>query len=202
MNLISVYCFLPLIPLFVVTWLLQRSATRTVEAASKKAVEVVSKDALEKFLSDSGLEKIDVVKSSSYVQNEFDEKENKIYLSPETFESIDLGSLALALRAGAQAITVREQTGFAAVASKFRGFQTLFFWLAFGVLAFGIMSGQLATSGIGYLIALASWLCGKLKRDSLKKIDDVAVEFVRKSELLPSDALEALERTLSALRKL
>ena len=79
MNLISVYCFLPLIPLFVVAWLLQRSATRTVEAASKKAVEVVSKDALEKFLSDSGLEKIDVVKSSSYVQNEFDEKENKIY---------------------------------------------------------------------------------------------------------------------------
>lgn len=202
MNLISVYCFLPLIPLFVVAWLLQRSATRTVEAASKKAVEVVSKDALEKFLSDSGLEKIDVVKSSSYVQNEFDEKENKIYLSPETFESVDLGSLALALRAGAQAKTVREQTGFAATASKLRGFQTLFFWVAFGVLAFGIMSGQFATSGIGYLIALASWLCGKLKRDALKKIDDVAVEFVQKNELLPSDALETFERTLSALRKL
>ena len=202
MSWLSLICFLPLIPVFVVSIVSQRAASKTVAQASKTSTGVASDKILGEFLNKVNLDSIEVVKSSDYLQNEYDEKDGKIYLSPDTLGSVDAASIALALYAGAQADAIRNQGYTSRPIKKLQRVETILFWTAFCLLAFGIMTASIPISVVGYVVgACVAGLRGK-RRAIYQKIDDVASEFIDNSNALDDEHKSLVKSVLDAERRL
>ncbi|MBQ9811801.1 MAG: zinc metallopeptidase [Thermoguttaceae bacterium] len=198
MSWLSLVCFLPLIPVLVVSIVSQRAASKTIDQASKTPTGISSDKILIAFLNKTKLNSIEVVKSSDYLQNEYVEKEGKIFLSPDTLGSVDAASIALALYAGAQADAVRNQGYSSQSIEKLRNAETILFWTSFCLLAFGIMTASISISIVGYLVgALVAVLRAK-KRATFKKIGRVAREFVKECDALDEQSKKLVERVLDA----
>lgn len=201
MNPLSIVCFLPLIPIFLFAWLKQRADAKTVAIASKTPTNVLAKDALVDFLQKNDAASVEVVASSNYSQNEYVEKDDKIYLSPETIGDVDVASLALVLRAGSQAILARKGERVADALAKTKNAESLLFWVAFCVLAFGIMGASPIASAVGYGIVVVVWLARSLGNAQAKKYEELAIAFVKETKLLPETKEELFEKTLAATRR-
>ncbi|MBP5620503.1 MAG: zinc metallopeptidase [Thermoguttaceae bacterium] len=201
MSWLSLCCFLPLIPIFVVSVISQRKASKTIDRASKTSIGVSSDSILKAFLKEAKLDSIEIVRSSDYLQNEYVENENKIFLSPDTLGCVDAASAALALYAGAQAVAVRNQDYTTRSVKKLQSAESILFWTTFCLLAFGIMTASIPISVAGYLVGAIVAVLRAKKRATFKKNDVVALEFVRKCEALDEQSKELVERVLEAERR-
>ncbi|MBR5758250.1 MAG: zinc metallopeptidase [Thermoguttaceae bacterium] len=198
MSWLSLVCFLPLIPVFVVSIVSQRAASKTIDRASKTPTGVSSDKILIAFLNKTKLDSIEVVKSSDYLQNEYVEKEGKIFLSPDTLGSVDAASIELALYAGAQADAVRNQGYSSQSIKKLRNAETILFWTSFCLLAFGIMTASISISIADYLVGAIVAVLRAKKRATFKKIGQVAREFVKECDALDEQSKKLVERVLDA----
>lgn len=202
MNIVSLYYFLPLIPILYVAWLVQHKSSQCIMKSSKTPTKVVADDALDLFLKQKDLGSIETVKSDDYSQNEYVESQDKIFLSPDVLGSVDVCSIALALRAGAQAEAAKKQPLILKTIDKLRNAQTLLFWVVFCLLAFGIMTASLVLTIVGYVLLAIYCALSRRQKSILKSIDDSAVAFVKAQKLLAPEQTAELERVVAAERKL
>ncbi len=202
MHIASIVCFLPLIPAFIYAWYVGYAAQRQVDRSSKHATSTLAYELLESFLRSVNLNDVKVTRGENYLKNEYDASENAIELSPDVIDSIDVHSLALALRAGAQAATAKQRPHILATLAKIRNAQTLLFWTTFCILSFGIMASSYTISAIGYAVLACVYFCAHTQRNLKREIDDVAIAFMRKSKVLPEAQQEELERVFAAQRRL
>ena len=146
---------LPLVPLFLFFWLMQHRSNRTLVAESEIEAKAEAKEVALKMLKLTGIEDVAVEKSDNYSQNDFDETEQKILLSPDTFDQKDLTAIGLAARAVGKAIFSRQAPDEAKLLGTIKHSLLISFWIVFTVLAFGLMANSPITILVGYgLIAL------------------------------------------------
>ncbi len=201
MSWLSLICFLPLIPAFIVSILSQRASSKIIAQASKTSTGISSDKILQEFLNAKKIDSVKVVKSSDYLQNEYDERDGKIYLSPDTLGSVDAASIALALFAGAQAELSRDQVFSATSVKKTQRVETILFWTAFCFLSFGIMTGSILISAIGYVVGGSVAGLRAKRRALFKKIDDVACDYIDQSDALNDADKTLVKRVLEAERR-
>ncbi len=192
---------IPAIPIFGFAWTSQVKASKTLRVGSRKKTSVVADVELKKFLASKNLNDVEILKSDVYTQNEYVESEGKIRLSPDTLGAVDAVSVALALHAGAQAEASRRAPEYSRMIQKLRYFEILVFWIAFCVLAFGLMSSSLPLSIAGYACVVGVWLVNTRKSAIMKKIDQSAVDFIRASKDMSDEEQKDVCKALEADRK-
>lgn len=202
MHLASIVCFLPLIPAFIYVWYAGYAAQRQVDRSSKHATSTIASELLERFLRSADLNDVKATRGENYLKSEYNASKNTIELSPDVIDSIDVHSLVLALRAGAQAVSAKQRPHLLATLAKIRNAQTLLFWTTFCILSFGIMASSYTISAIGYVVLACVYFCAHTQRKVKREIDDVAIAFMRKSKVLPEAQQEELERVFTAQRRL
>lgn len=199
-NALAVVYALPALPLFCAGWFSQIRADRCVRKLTDVDAQIRSDAALAAFLKEVDLTDVEVVKSENYLQNEYDAAQNKIFLSPDTLGRADVASVALALRAGAQAVAERRSPEKPRRARTLHASENIAFWGAFSVLAFGIMSSTLATTILGYALVAVVYGLWRVRAKILREIDSVATNFARTSALIPDETARDVEDVLKAER--
>ena len=202
MSPLSIILAIPLIPFFLVAWLTQRSASKVVDKTSKIALQEVSEKVLRQYLDEHNLAKVEVDKSSDYSQNYYSVEDGKIYLSPDVMGAVDVCSVATALRAGAKALSEYKGENPLSTIGKIRSAQTLVFWIAFGIVAVGVMASSISISVCGYLFVIVAWGLGRYRHHVEKKIDQSALDFARSSKAIPENLFAEFEKATAALRNL
>lgn len=199
-NALAVVYSLPALPIFCAGWLSQIRADRCVRRLTDVDAGVASDVALAAFLKEVDLPDVEVVKSENYMQNEYVAAQNKILLSPDTLGRRDVVSVALALRAGAQAVAERRSPEKPSRVRALHAAENIAFWGAFSILAFGIMSATLATTLLGYgLVALVYGLW-RVRTKILREIDAVALKFAKTNPAIPQETVRLVEQALKAER--
>lgn len=199
-NALSVVYALPALPIFCAGWFSQIRADRCIRKLTDVDACVASDVALAAFLKEVDLTDVEVVKSENYMQNEYDAAKNKILLSPDTLGRRDVASVALALRAGAQAVAERREPEKPRRVRALHAAENIAFWGAFSILAFGIMSATLATTLLGYgLVALVYGLW-RVRTKILREIDAVALKFAKTNPAIPQETARLVEQALKAER--
>lgn len=199
-NALAVVYSLPALPIFCAGWLSQIRADRYVRRLTDVDAGVASDVALAAFLKEVDLPDVEVVKSENYMQNEYVAAQNKILLSPDTLGRRDVVSVALALRAGAQAVAERRSPEKPSRVRALHAAENIAFWGAFSILAFGIMSATLATTLLGYgLVALVYGLW-RVRTKILREIDAVALKFAKTNPAIPQETVRLVEQALKAER--
>ena len=199
-NMLAAIYALPALPIFCAAWFSQIRADRRVRKLTDVDACVRSDAALDAFLKEVDLTDVEVVKSENYMQNEYDALQNKIFLSPDTLGRRDVASVALALRAGAQAVAERREPEKPRRARALHATENITFWGAFSILAFGIMSSTLATTILGYALAGLVWLLWRIRCNILRDIDSVALKFVKTNSLIPTETARLVAQVLRAER--
>lgn len=190
---------LPAVPLFAYGWYTQFAADRRVRELTGTDEKIKADAALADFLKASELEDVEVVKSENYMQNEYDESVNKIFLSPDSLGHSDASSIALALRAGAQAATYRRSPQKTALAKSLHRAETTAFWSAFTVLAFGIMASHLFMTLIGYALCFVVFAVFGWRAKLLREVDSFALDFAEKN--FEKKTFENVKKVLDAERR-
>lgn len=201
MTLESILYFLPLLPALIYAWVKGNAAHKRILESSKSDSKIVARDLLTMFLKAKSMDDIQIAKGDNYLQNVYVESENRIDLSPDTIDSVDVASLALVLRAGAQAATVKQSPQTLQMLAKLRNIQTILFWTVFCILAFGIMTSSLVISIVGYVLLCGVLYCGHIQRKLKSDIDNIAIEFMRQTAILPQDKQAELEEVFAANRR-
>ena len=199
-NALAVLYALPALPLFGAGWLSQLRADRCVRKLTDADASVPSDVAIAAFLQEVDLTDVEVVKSENYMQNEYDAAQNKILLSPDTLGRRDVASVALALRAGAQAVAERRAPEKPRRVRALHAAENITFWGAFSVLAFGIMSSTLATTGVGYALVALVYGLWRVRVKILREIDAVALKFAKTHPSIPQETARLIEQVLKAER--
>lgn len=202
MTILSILYFLPLLPAFYYAWRSRYLAEKTSDALSQIPTPILANDALTIFLQKKQMDEVQTIKSEDYMQNEYVSRDNKIYLSPDVFDSVDVYSNALALRAGAQAYCAKTRPYILNSIDKTKNVQTILFWIDFCLLSFAIMTSSLALSVAGYILLAVVYVVANFQRGLKKEIDRVVVGFLHKTQLLSSELTVDIERALAAERKL
>ena len=199
-NALSVVYSLPALPIFCAGWFSQIRADRCIRRLTDVDAGVASDVALAAFVKEVDLTDVEVVKSENYMQNEYVAAQNKILLSPDTLGRRDVASVALALRAGAQAVADRRSPEKPSRVRALHAAENFAFWGAFSILAFGIMSATLATTLLGYgLVALVYGLW-RVRTKILREIDAVALKFAKTNPAIPQETARLVEQALKAER--
>ena len=195
-NALAVVYSLPALPIFCAGWFSQIRADRCVRRLTDVDAEVASDVALAAFLKEVELTDVEVVKSENYMQNEYVAAQNKILLSPDTLGRRDVSSVALALRAGAQAVAERRSPEKPSRARTLHAAENITFWGAFSILAFGIMSATL----LGYALVALVYGLWRVRTKILREIDSVALKFAKTSPAIPKETARLVEQVLKAER--
>ncbi len=199
-NALSVVYSLPALPIFCAGWFSQIRADRCVRKLTDADAGVPSDVALAAFLQEVDLPDVEIVKSENYMQNEYVAAQNKILLSPDTLGRRDVASVALALRAGAQAVAERRSPEKPRRVRALHAAENITFWGAFSVLAFGIMSSTLATTVIGYALVALVYGFWRVRTKILREIDAVALKFAKTNPSIPQESARLIEQALKAER--
>lgn len=202
MSILSFYYSIPIILIILYAWRSQFVANRTVAQASKIATDALADKALDAYLQYARLNDVAVVKSENYMQNEYVPDKNAIYLSPDTLGSVDLGSIALALHAGAEAKRAAANPGQTAAAKRLRMVESAAFWLAFCFLAIGLMAAMAVVTAIGYAFVAVGFAASAARKRTAASEDDDVVKFVNERGRLSKEQVQTLQETLKALRKI
>ena len=190
----------PAVAIILCRWLLAARAQRLVKRASKIATDVASTTALAEYLKVRALTDVSFVKGENYRKNEYVPEKKEIQLSPDVFACVDLGSIAIVLRVGAQAESARRSPMELPTIAKLGSATTILFWCVFAVLGAGVMTLNLPATIIGYVIFAVMILLGAKKNSAIKRIDDDARQFVMTTKLFDASTAEKLARTIDALR--
>ena len=190
----------PISVVVVLAAIMQSRARKQVVAASKIATKVVAQKALREFLKDQGLENVEVVQSADYSKNAYDAARDRIELSPDAIDSIDVGSIALALRAGSGAVAAKRAPEKASFVAKLRTTETLAFWVVFCAFAFGIMANSAPLNAVAWGCLVALFVLERVRANVVAKLDVGAESFARESKLFEPDLAEAIVKTMRALR--
>ncbi|MBQ5789638.1 MAG: zinc metallopeptidase [Thermoguttaceae bacterium] len=199
-NALSVVYALPALPIFCAGWFSQIRADRCIRKLTDVDACVASDVALAAFLKEVDLTDVEVVKSENYMQNEYDAAKNKILLSPDTLGRRDVASVALALRAGAQAVAERREPEKPRRVRALHAAENIAFWGAFSILAFGIMSATLATTFLGYALVLLVYGLWSVRTKILRDVDGVALKFAKTNPAIPETTARLIEQVLKAER--
>jgi Zn-dependent membrane protease YugP len=199
-NALALIYALPALPIFGAGWFSQIRAARRVHKLTDVDAGVVSDDAIASFLKTAELPDVEVVKSENFMQNEYDAERNKILLSPDTLGRRDVASVALALRAGAQAVAERREPSKPRRVRALHAAENIAFWGAFSILAFGIMSSTLATTLLGYALVLLVYLLWRVRVKILRDIDAVALKFAKTDRSIPQETARLIGQVLQAER--
>lgn len=199
-NALSVIYALPALPIFCAGWFSQIRADRNVRKLTDADAGVASDVAIAAFLKEVDLTDVEVVKSENYMQNEYVAAQNKILLSPDTLGRRDVASVALALRAGAQAVAERRSPEKPSRVRALHAAENITFWGAFSILAFGIMSATLATTILGYALVALVYGLWRVRTKILREIDVVALKFAKTSPLISAETARLVEQTLNSER--
>ena len=199
-NALAVIYSLPAIPIFCAAWISQIRADRCVRKLTDVDAEVASDVALAAFLKEVDLTDVEVVKSENYMQNEYVAAQNKILLSPDTLGRRDVASVALALRAGAQAAAERRDPEKPRRVRAIHAAENIVFWGAFSILAFGIMSSTLTTTLIGYASLFFVYGLSRVRVKILRDIDAVVLKFVKTNPTIPEKTALLVAQILKSER--
>lgn len=199
-NALAVVYSLPALPIFCAGWFSQIRADRCVRRLTDVDANVASDAALAAFLKEVDLTDVEVVKSENYMQNEYVAAQNKILLSPDTLGRRDVASVALALRAGAQAVAERRSPEKPSRARTLHAAENITFWGAFSILAFGIMSATLTTTILGYALVALVYGLWRVRTKILREIDAVALKFAKTNPTIPETTARLVEQVLKAER--
>lgn len=199
-NALSVIYALPALPIFCAGWFSQIRADRCVRKLTDADAGVASDVALAAFLKEVDLTDVEVVKSENYLQNEYVAAQNKILLSPDTLGRRDVASVALALRAGGQAVAERRSPEKPGRVRALHAAENIGFWGAFSILAFGIMSATLATTILGYALVALVYGLWRVRTNILREIDGVALKFAKTNPAIPQETARLVDRALQAER--
>ena len=191
----------PVVVLAFVYWALSKRAQTQVKRASKIPTEVDTTRALAEYFKTRELTDVSVVKGEDYLKNEYDATAKAVKLSPDVFGCVDLGSLAYALHVGAEAESARRAPGELPTSAKLGSIATVIFWCVFGVLGAGVMTGNLPSTLIGYVLFAVMAAVNAKKQSIMKRIDDDARHFVTTSKLFDAATAEQLAKTIDAIRK-
>lgn len=199
-NALVVLYSLPALPIFCAGWFSQIRSDRCVRKLTEVDAGVASDVALAAFLKEVDLTDVEVVKSENYMQNEYVAAQNKILLSPDTLGRRDVASVALALRAGAQAVAERRSPEKPSRARTLHAAENIAFWGAFSILAFGIMSTTLATTILGYALVALVYGLWRVRTNILREIDAVALKFAKTNPTIPQETARLIDQVLKAER--
>ncbi len=199
-NALAVVYSLPVLPIFCACWFSQIRADRRVRKLTDVDAEIRSDAALAAFLQEVDLTDVEVVKSENYLQNEYDAAQNKILLSPDTIGRRDVASVALALRAGAQAVAERREPEKPRRVRALRAAENIVFWGAFSILAFGVMSATLATTILGYALIAVVWALWRIRVKTMRELDAVALKFAQNYSQIPAETARGVAAVLRAER--
>jgi len=199
-NALAVLYSLPALPIFGAAWFSQIRSDRCVRQFTDVDAGVASDVAIAAFLKEVDLPDVEVVKSENYMQNEYVAAQNKILLSPDTLGRRDVVSVALALRAGAQAVAERRTPEKPSRARALHAAENIAFWGAFSILAFGIMSSTLATTILGYALVAFVYVLWRVRTKILREIDSVALKFAKTNPTIPQETSRLVEQVLKAER--
>ena len=199
-NALSVVYALPALPIFCAGWFSQIRADRRVRKLTDADAGVPADFALAAFLQEVDLTDVEIVKSENYLQNEYVAAQNKILLSPDTIGRRDVASVALALRAGAQAVAERRTPEKPRRVRALHAAENIAFWGAFSILAFGIMSATLATTVFGYALVALVYGLWRVRTKILRDVDGVALKFAKTNPTIPQETARLIEQVLKAER--
>lgn len=196
----SILYAVPIAVVFTIVGVLHYAAQKTVNSASKKITSTAAEDALVAFMNANNMGDVRVVASADYTYNDYNLDSNSIELSPDVIGSVDVNSVALALRAGGRALAFRNEPERATRMKKLQRFGSLVFWLAFCVLSFGIMSSSLECSAAGYVVVVLVGLINLCEKNAQKKIDAQVESFVDSTNLFDAQTKVSIKKSLAATR--
>ena len=99
----------PIAIVFIIACVLQVGSQKIVNSASKEVTSTTADAALKAFLNANEIKEVDVVPSADYTYNDYDLESRSIKLSPDVIGSVDVNSVALALRAGGRALAFQNE---------------------------------------------------------------------------------------------
>ncbi len=175
-------------------------ARRQFKIAVKTPTSLQSEKAAADFLRANKIDDVPVEKGDEYLVNAFDKKRNSVRLSPDAYGCVDAYSVARALSAGAEALAYRDAPEKLAALAKLDAAATWFFWGAFCALAFAIMGASLPSACVGYAALLVVWFNASARARFMKKSQKPVEEYLRNSGAFASDEIEAVLKTLAAIR--
>ena len=175
-------------------------ARRQFKIAVKTPTSLQSEKAAADFLRANKIDDVPVEKGDEYLVNAFDKKRNSVRLSPDAYGCVDAYSVARALSAGAEALAYRDAPEKLAALAKLDAAATWFFWGAFCALAFAIMGASLSSACVGYAALLVVWFNASARARFMKKSLKPVEEYLRNSGAFASDEIEAVLKTLAAIR--
>ena len=175
-------------------------ARRQFKIAVKTPTSLQSEKAAADFLRANKIDDVPVEKGDEYLVNAFDKKRNSVRLSPDAYGCVDAYSVARALSAGAEALAYRDAPEKLAALAKLDAAATWFFWGAFCALAFAIMGASLSSACVGYAALLVVWFNASARARFMKKSQKPVEEYLRNSGAFASDEIEAVLKTLAAIR--
>lgn len=144
---------IPLALFFLIAWITQAKLYNTIDRHSEIETNLPAESVAQSVLKENAVS-VRIEKSEDYTQNHYDSEQGKILLSPNTIGQKDITSIGFAIHAANEAIQAKKYPSYIQRRKKLAIMETISFWVAFSVLAMGLMGGSLQTVMGGYLIAL------------------------------------------------
>ncbi|MDO5308904.1 MAG: zinc metallopeptidase [Planctomycetia bacterium] len=189
---------IPAVLALLLAWFKQHSTQSQIKRGSKTSSGIVSNNALAAYLKERGLSELKVGRHTDFTKNEYSRKTGEILLSPDTLDSVDYGSVAYALHAGAQAESARRAPNELQSVDALGKWVSIIFWILFCVLGAGLMAANLPCTIAGYVLMLIMFMMNAKRRSIISKIDEDAIHFVKTNDKLFS---EEAKKQLTALLK-
>ncbi|MDO5580989.1 MAG: zinc metallopeptidase [Planctomycetia bacterium] len=150
---LTVIYSIPLILFFLIAWITQTKLYNTIDQHSEMETSVPAESVAQTVLKENAVS-VRIEKSEDYTQNNYDSENGKILLSPNTIGQKDITSIGFAVHAANEAIEAKKRPSYVQRRRKLVIVETISFWVAFSILAMGLMSGSLQTVLAGYATAL------------------------------------------------
>ncbi|MBQ1454698.1 MAG: zinc metallopeptidase [Thermoguttaceae bacterium] len=188
-------CLVPLIPMAILLWYSEHRSNRTLARFVEAQTDYAAKEIVKKMLREKSVT-VPIERSDDYTQNAYLPFEDKIMLSPNTYDHKDVTALGLAARAAGKAIFAKSSPEMAKVLDSMDHLTQIFFWLVFTVLSFGFMGGSALTIIVGYCLLGVMLVFFFIEKKLESRINRSIVEQLE--GILPKDVLADVKKVLRA----
>lgn len=175
-------------------------AKRQIVRAGKTPTSVNAETILQEFLQAEGMDDVAAEKGEDYLKNAYNPVKKAVELSPDVFGCVDAYSAALALNAGAQALTHRNYPEKELLFRRLHQISTTLFWVVFCVLSFAVMGSSLVGSCVGYALAAPLLAIELVRSKYAKDSQSFAANFVAQSQKYSREEAKLIVKTLAAIR--
>ena len=191
---VTIY-LIPLVPMAMALWYFEHLSNRTLARFGEAQTDHAAKEVVKKMLQEKSVT-VPIERSDDYSQNAYLPLEDKIMLSPNTYDKKDVTALGLAARAAGKAIFTKTSPEMAKVLDTMNQLTQIFFWMVFTVLAFGFMGGSALTVLVGYCLLGTMLVFFFIEKKLEANINRSIIEQLE--GILPKDVLADVKKVLRA----